>query len=381
MSASIALGHDFMGFKTNTSKCLILSCEDDLDEVHRRLDRMCKAHEWRFQDFKNNLVFCCRAGSDNLFIEYVAHGKTSTKTGFFNAFIKTIKNENFEFVVIDNIANVYGGNENDRSETTRFMNAIYELCVSANISILLLEQPPKGAATYSGSTAWEAAIRQRFNLKKDNNGLYILKCEKANYIRVGEEVEMAKNDDGVFVETFSLDTGEDDFDFEGLKVQIWNFVKECNESSISISFAHQAGSDYYEKKLRFKGLTKGHKIKDIHLSTMHHSIKEFSERTAMNLRAQALAFDILARDMRRQIRAIEEQKKNKPTKPKMPPPEEMPVLEDRLYVRVKEACKIMGMGHTALYNEINEGRLPIKKAGRKTLIEVVSVLRPALRRS
>lgn len=71
------------------------------------------------------------------------------------------------------------------------------------------------------------------------------------------------------------------------------------------------------------------------MSTMHHSIKEFSERTAMNLRAQALAFDILARDMRRQIRSMEEAKKNKPTKPKMPPPEEMPVLEDRLYVRVK----------------------------------------------
>ena len=86
-----------------------------------------------------------------------------------------------------------------------------------------------------------------------------------------------------------------------------------------------------------------------------------------------MAFDVLARDMKRQVKTLEEQKKNKPVKPKMPPPEETPILEDRLYVRVKEACQIMGIGHTALYGEIKEGRLPVKKAGRKTLISVKDI--------
>jgi len=107
--------------------------------------------------------------------------------------------------------------------------------------------------------------------------------------------------------------------------------------------------------------------------TMHHSIKEFAERTAINLRAQALAFDILARDMRRQIRALEEEKKNKPTKPKMPPPEKTPSLEDRLYVHVKEAKKIMGMGNTSIYKEMSKGRLPVKKSGRNTLIAIKDI--------
>lgn len=109
------------------------------------------------------------------------------------------------------------------------------------------------------------------------------------------------------------------------------------------------------------------------MSTMHHSIKEFSERTAINLRAQALAFDILARDMRRQIRAIEEQKKNKPTKPKMPAPEEAIDIEGRLFVRVKEATKIMGMGRSSIYKEITEGRLPVTKRGRKTFIAMKDI--------
>lgn len=84
------------------------------------------------------------------------------------------------------------------------------------------------------------------------------------------------------------------------------------------------------------------------MTIMLGSIQEFAERKAIIARQEAMAWDVLARDMRRHKRGLEEQKKNKPTTPKMPPPEEISVLEDRLYVRVKEACKIMGMGHTAL---------------------------------
>ena len=67
--ACIALGQDFMGFATTKAKCLILSCEDDLDEIHRRLARMCKTFGWNYADFEDSLVFCCRAGEDNLLVK------------------------------------------------------------------------------------------------------------------------------------------------------------------------------------------------------------------------------------------------------------------------------------------------------------------------
>ena len=104
-----------------------------------------------------------------------------------------------------------------------------------------------------------------------------------------------------------------------------------------------------------------------------HNLAELAQRRARNVREEAMMWDILSRDLKREAKRREERAQNKPVKPKMPPPEETPVLKDRLYVRVKEACKVMGMGHTALYNEINEGRLPIKKAGRKTLIAVKDI--------
>jgi ribosome-binding protein aMBF1 (putative translation factor) len=106
---------------------------------------------------------------------------------------------------------------------------------------------------------------------------------------------------------------------------------------------------------------------------MYHSIKEFSERTAVNLRAQALAFDILARDMKREIKAIEEGKKNKPSEPRRERVQEKPSSDHRAYVSVKEAREIMGLGQTNLYKEINEGRLPVKKAGRRTIIAMKDI--------
>lgn len=80
-----------------------------------------------------------------------------------------------------------------------------------------------------------------------------------------------------------------------------------------------------------------------------------------------MIWDILSRDLKREAKRREERTLDRPTTPKVPPPENV-MIEDRLFVRVKDAKRIMGMGHSSLYIEIKEGRLPIRKVGRKTLI-------------
>ncbi|MDP7221967.1 MAG: helix-turn-helix domain-containing protein [Alphaproteobacteria bacterium] len=104
-----------------------------------------------------------------------------------------------------------------------------------------------------------------------------------------------------------------------------------------------------------------------------HNLAELAERRARNVREEAMMWDILSRDLKREAKRREERAQNKPAQPKMPPPEDMPNLEDRLYVRIKEACKIMGLGHTSIYKEINEGRLPVKKADRKTMVAMKDI--------
>lgn len=111
-------------------------------------------------------------------------------------------------------------------------------------------------------------------------------------------------------------------------------------------------------------------MKDTHF---YGHIREFAERKAIIARQEAQAWDILARDILKEKHRIEAEKRNKPTQPKTAAPEKTPPLEERLYVRIKEAKKIMGMSNTSIYKEISEGRLPIKKSGHITLIAVKDI--------
>jgi hypothetical protein len=68
-----------------------------------------------------------------------------------------------ELVIVDNAARVYGGNENDRHSVTTFLAWLQGACAPA--AILLLSHPAKAEGSeYSGSTAWEGAVRARLYL-------------------------------------------------------------------------------------------------------------------------------------------------------------------------------------------------------------------------
>ena len=45
-------------------------------------------------------------------------------------------------------------------------------------------------------------------------------------------------------------------------------------------------------------------------------------------------------------------------------------MTDKLAYSVAEACAVLGLGRTRLYEEIKAGRIPVKKIGRRTLIPV-----------
>ena len=103
------------------------------------------------------------------------------------------------------------------------------------------------------------------------------------------------------------------------------------------------------------------------------NLAEIAERRARNTREEALIWDILSRDLKRAFRQSEEKKLNRPTKPKTTSPDENFDLKDHLFVRVKNAQRMMGLSRSSIYIEISEGRLPIKKAGSKTLIAVQDI--------
>lgn len=65
-----------------------------------------------------------------------------------------------DLVILDNIARVFGGNENDRHQVTTFLAWLQAACEPA--AVLLLGHPAKAAGSeFSGSSAWEGAVRAR----------------------------------------------------------------------------------------------------------------------------------------------------------------------------------------------------------------------------
>jgi len=43
---------------------------------------------------------------------------------------------------------------------------------------------------------------------------------------------------------------------------------------------------------------------------------------------------------------------------------------EAIAVTINDACRILGLGRSKIYDEINAGRLPVRKAGQRTLIRM-----------
>lgn len=110
-------------------------------------------------------------------------------------------------VVLDPIANMFGGNELDRAQVTGFVNrTLNRLCVKHGSTVIALVHPSLSGITEgsgrSGSTGWANAVRSRLYLTRPQNdklGDYReLRPTKNNYGRLDEEIKLRWHD-GAFV--------------------------------------------------------------------------------------------------------------------------------------------------------------------------------------
>ena len=105
-------------------------------------------------------------------------------------------------LVLDNLADVFGGNEISRSETRQFVGMLRSLAIRHSLAVVLLAHPSLAGMTngsgISGSTAWNGSVRSRlyFQSIKDKDGTEpdatqrILKTMKANYGPTGGEIRL-----------------------------------------------------------------------------------------------------------------------------------------------------------------------------------------------
>jgi RecA-family ATPase len=217
---SVATGRQWLGQPVRKLRAFGLLCEDHEDDLHINQDRINGAYWIDYQEL-GDLRLWPSVGFDNLLMTF--DGQDSGKgelTEFFVSFLDAVLQFGARFVVLDTAADLFGGNENIRTQVRQFIaNACGRIAREIDGAVLLCAHPSlSGMASgsgSSGSTAWNNTVRSRLYLtqaeaedgEEADPDLRVLTRKKSNYARAGETLILRwtdgvmmpvaqKNDDG-----------------------------------------------------------------------------------------------------------------------------------------------------------------------------------------
>lgn len=188
IATCVGNGVPVFGQSVSRGPVLALFGEDDPEELRRR-QRAILAHMGRSPVYSaEGLHFDGRAGRDSTLMTFGAD-----RMPLFLPLFEHLRSECARLrpvlVILDNIAQMFGGIENDRHQVTVFANALTGIAREFECCVLLLGHVAKAVGSeYSGSTAWEAAVRTRLWLERREDGLIELHKAKANYAARGSVV-------------------------------------------------------------------------------------------------------------------------------------------------------------------------------------------------
>jgi hypothetical protein len=199
LQTAVATGTAWMGHAVTPCRSIGFYCEDDNDELHRRQDRICTANGINFRDL-GTMRWISGVGHDNTFCTFTPDGKMQVSPRYYEV-AKIAENHDAKLIILDNVADLFGGNENDRNQVRRFINLLNRLAIDRGAAILLNCHPSRaGLASGSldgGSTAWSNSMRSRWTLAKaavdddgTDNGERVLSRAKANYAPDGGTIRL-----------------------------------------------------------------------------------------------------------------------------------------------------------------------------------------------
>lgn len=203
---------DFLGIPVERKSVLCVLCEDTRDEIHRRHDALLSGLGLSMGPKLEHVWLWPRVGYDNLLVTWDVQGRPQVSPQF-QAVLTAVLSRRADLLILDTLADMYGGNEIVRVQANHFIKAVLgRLIVEAAkagfvLTVLLLAHPSTaGTASgtgLSGSTAWENAVRSRLLLRSPEEGdadERELTRMKANYANAGEETTLRlRYQDGYFV--------------------------------------------------------------------------------------------------------------------------------------------------------------------------------------
>lgn len=204
LATCAAVGMPFMGLDIAPRKVVYLYAEDDLEEAWRRQDAINRALEIDFADLFDRLAWVSVAGEDTFLLTFdkAGHPQQTKLSRHLHAFV--LKVFGAQLLIVDTIADTFGGLEIDRQQVTRFIRQHQKLAVDMDGAVLLIGHPSvsgmKDGRPASGSNAWVNAVRSALYLRRADEGetpgdsdvkrVRILERAKSNFAPTDVEIRL-----------------------------------------------------------------------------------------------------------------------------------------------------------------------------------------------
>ncbi len=181
LAIAVASGTDWLGLETTGGAVVGLFCEDDEDELRRRASWVFGAQMLEPSEVAPLLHLDARAGRDNALVSFDQF-HLPREQPLLQTLRERCEQVRPALVILDNAAQLFAGQENDRPSVTAFCNKLTGIARDYDCAVLLLGHPAKALGSeFSGSTAWEAAVRARLFMELADDGSTTLSIGKANY--------------------------------------------------------------------------------------------------------------------------------------------------------------------------------------------------------
>lgn len=216
LAAAAVLGQKWLGHDVKPGPALVISAEDDEDELHRRFSAILAKADAPFSRM-GDLVFRSLAGEDAVLGAAQTRNGLIKPTPLFEELEAEAARLRPVVIVLDTLADLFGGSEIDRVQTRQFIGILRGLSLRCECASVLLAHPSvagmQSGTGLSGSTAWNASVRSRLYLERivedgvePNPDARRLTTKKANYGRAGGVIGLSWAD-GVFVADDSVAGG------------------------------------------------------------------------------------------------------------------------------------------------------------------------------
>lgn len=165
---AVATGHDWLGRQVERCRTFGLFAEDSDQIFHVRQERISRHYGIEHGDLELDVAWLSRDGGNTTLLSFGRWDTTGAPSALWERqLVPFLFDAGVQLVVIDNARRVFRGNENDANQVASFIEMLTRLAVALDGAVVLPAHPPKAGNSYfSGSGAWEGAVRAAMSLER-----------------------------------------------------------------------------------------------------------------------------------------------------------------------------------------------------------------------